>query len=152
MTSDIEGSIGVQEYRNWHSGEPRSLQMPTQSVTGRRILVVEDDALLGALLAETLGDLGHEVCAIAMTEADAVAEAALHKPSLLIVDVNLGDGSGIVAVQRILGVGFIPHIYMSGDISSVRMRQPGAVTLQKPFKEPDLIRAIQQAFETEIPS
>ena len=37
-----------------------------------RILIVEDDALIGMLLAEMLEDMGHGLCAIEATEADAV--------------------------------------------------------------------------------
>jgi two-component system, response regulator PdtaR len=40
-----------------------------------RILVVEDDALFGMLLAELLAMMGHDVCGIEATEADAVAAA-----------------------------------------------------------------------------
>jgi len=40
---------------------------------GLRILVVEDDALLQMLMCETLTCMGHEVCAVAATEAEAVA-------------------------------------------------------------------------------
>ena len=45
-----------------------------------RILVVEDDALIGMLLAEVLVGMGHEVCAIEANEADAVAAAARCRP------------------------------------------------------------------------
>jgi two-component system, response regulator PdtaR len=37
-----------------------------------RILVVEDDPMLGDLLAEMLQTMGHEVCGVETTEADAV--------------------------------------------------------------------------------
>jgi len=134
-----------------HSNEATPWRMLVEPMNPRRILVVEDDALLGMLLAETLGGLGHEVCAIAATEADAVAEAARHDPNLMIVDVNLGNGSGIVAVRYILGARFIPHIFMSGDISRVREHYPDAVMLRKPFKEAVLIHAIQRAVEADAP-
>jgi len=45
-----------------------------------RILVVEDDILISMLLAEVLIGMGHEVCAIATTKADAVAAADRCKP------------------------------------------------------------------------
>ena len=39
------------------------------------VLVVEDDAIVGMLLAELLEVMGYDVCAIEVTEADAVAAA-----------------------------------------------------------------------------
>jgi DNA-binding NarL/FixJ family response regulator len=52
------------------------------------VLVVEDDALIGMLLAEMLEDMGHNVCAIANAEEDAVADATRYKPGLMIVDAR----------------------------------------------------------------
>ena len=110
-----------------------------------RVLVMEDDALIGMLLAEMLAEMGHEVCAIEATETDAVAAAARHKPDIMIVDARLRDGSGISAVEKILLVGNIPHLYVSGDTASVRARKPHAVVIEKPFREADLANAILRA-------
>jgi DNA-binding response OmpR family regulator len=110
-----------------------------------RVLVVEDDTMIGMVLAEMLEDMGHEVCAIEATEADAVIAAVRCRPDLMIVDAQLGDGSGVSAVEKIGRTGSIPHLFVSGDISSVKALRPGAVALQKPFHEADLARAIQCA-------
>jgi two-component system, response regulator PdtaR len=110
-----------------------------------RVLVVEDDDVIGILLAEMLEEMGHNVCAIEATEADAIAAAVRCRPNLMIVDVRLGDGSGVAAVEEILGTGPVPHVFVSGDTSRVRALRPGAVVIQKPFRESDLARAIQCA-------
>jgi DNA-binding response OmpR family regulator len=60
-----------------------------------RVLIVEDDALIGILLAEMLAEMGHVVCAIETTDADAVTAAVRCRPDLIIADVQLGDGSGV---------------------------------------------------------
>ena len=108
-----------------------------------RVLVVEDDAMIGTLLAEMLEAMGHDICAIEATEADAVAAAVQFRPNLMIVDVRLGDGSGLAAVEEILRTGPVPHLFVSGDTSRIRALRPGAVVIQKPFRESDLARAIQ---------
>ena len=113
-------------------------------VKALRILVVEDDALIGMLLAAVLLEMGHEVCAIEANEADAVAAAARCRPDLMIVDARLGDESGIAAVNEILCTGPVPHMFISGDPASVRLLRPDAVVVQKPFREPDLALAMQQ--------
>jgi CheY-like chemotaxis protein len=110
-----------------------------------RVLVVEDNAIIGMLLAEVLAGMGHDVCAIEATEADAVTAAARCRPDLMIVDVQLGDGSGVFAIEKILRTGFVPHVFVSGDTLGVRALRPGAVVIQKPFRESDLARAILRA-------
>jgi CheY-like chemotaxis protein len=108
-----------------------------------RILVVEDDPLIGMLLGDLLIEQGHSVCGIVMTEQEAVASAARHAPDLMLVDVNLKAGSGISAMATIMQSGKMPHVFMTGaprsDIPA------GAAILQKPFWEPDLVRALALA-------
>ena len=111
-----------------------------------RIVLVEDDAIIATLTAETLQSMGHEVCAIAASEADAVCAAARERPDLLIVDAHLTEGSGLAAVRRILLKGPVPHIFISGDVLSAEQLDASAILLQKPFQEKDLARAIVQAF------
>jgi CheY-like chemotaxis protein len=115
-------------------------------MTALSVLVVEDDNLVGILLGETLEAMGYDVCAIETTEPDAVISAARYRPDLMIVDVGLGEGNGVSAVARISRAGPIPHVFVSGDVSRVLGMQPGAVILQKPYREPDLAQAIQRAF------
>jgi CheY-like chemotaxis protein len=110
-----------------------------------RVLVVEDEAVIAMLFAEVLTGMGHDVCAIESTEADAVAAAVRYRPDLMIVDARLGDGSGVSAVEEILRTRFVPHVFVSGDTLRDQALSPGAVVLQKPFVESDLVRAIQRA-------
>jgi CheY-like chemotaxis protein len=106
---------------------------------------VDDDAVIAMLLGEVLADMGHEVCATEGTEADAVAAAARCRPDLMIVDAQLGTGSGIAAVAQILCTGFIPHLFMSGDPLGLSVLRPGTVVIEKPFVETDLVRAMNRA-------
>ena len=117
-----------------------------------RILVVEDDAMIAMLLADVFAGMGHDVCAIEATEAGAIAAAAQCKPDLMIVDARLGDGSGFTAVEEILRTGFVPHVFVSGDIAAVHALVPGAVAIQKPFNESDLLREIQLALGAAVVS
>lgn len=112
-----------------------------------RVLVVEDDAIIGTLLAEMLAGMGHDVCAIEATEADAVSAAARCKPDLMIVDVRLGDGSGISAIETIHRTGPVPHVFVSADVSRYRGLRPDSIFMQKPYRESDLARVIRQALD-----
>jgi CheY-like chemotaxis protein len=112
------------------------------------VLVVEDDAVVGILLKETLRSLGHVVCAVERTEHGAIAAAVRWKPDLMIVDVRLGAGSGISAVAQILTERPIPHVFVTGDSLAVRQQMPDAILIEKPFREADLIKAIDRALAT----
>jgi CheY-like chemotaxis protein len=114
-----------------------------------RVLVVEDDTIVGMLLGELLKEMGHDVCAIEATEADAVTAAFRCRPDLMIVDVRLGEGCGISAVEEILRTGPVSHMFVSGDIPSIHMLRPGAVVIRKPYREPDLAQAIRRALGAE---
>jgi DNA-binding response OmpR family regulator len=111
------------------------------------VLIVEDDALIAMLLAELLAGMGHEICATAATEIEAVTAAARYRPDLMIVDAGLGHGSGVSAVEEILRTAPVAHVFVSGDPGTVRARRPGAVVVGKPFRQADLVRAIESALE-----
>jgi DNA-binding response OmpR family regulator len=111
-----------------------------------RVLVVEDDALIAMLLGEMLASMGHDVCATAATEAEAVIAATRHGPDLMIVDEGLArGGSGVSAVEEILRAGPRAHVFLSGDTEKVRGRRPDAIVVRKPFRQAELARAIDLA-------
>ena len=116
-----------------------------------RVLVIEDDALIAMLLSELLAGMGHDVCATAATEAEAVSAAACYKPDLMIVDAGLGRGSGVAAVEEILHAGPLAHLFISGDAGRIRTRKPGAIVVHKPFREAELARAIDMALAAAPP-
>jgi len=116
-----------------------------------RVLIVEDDALIAMLLEELLTGMDHEVCATASTEAQAVAAAMQHRPDLMIVDEGLKEGNGVAAVEEILRAGPMPHVFVSGSPGRIQAHRPRAVVLQKPFREADLVRAIQAACDAAAP-
>ena len=114
-------------------------------MTKLRVLVIEDEAIIAMLLGEVLMELGHAVSGVAATEAEAILAASRSRPDLMIVDARLRHGSGVAAVHEILKGGFIPHIFISGDRMTATSLAPGAILLQKPFQEADLVRAIARA-------
>ena len=113
-----------------------------------RTLVVEDDAIIGELLAQTIDGLGHTVCAVETNVAKAVAAASHWRPDLMIVDVELGEASGLVAVKEILRSRFVPHVFVTGNAVRGMPLGPNAILIQKPFRVSDLDRAIQRALAT----
>jgi len=113
-----------------------------------RTLVVEDDAIIGGLLAETLEGLGHTVCAVESNVANAAAAASHWRPDLMIVDVGLGEATGIAAVKEIVRSRFVPHVLVTGEAVRGMPLGPDTVFIQKPFRVSDLEQAIQRALAT----
>lgn len=113
-----------------------------------RILLVEDNAMIGVLLEELLAAMGHDVCATTCTEHEAVTAALKYSPDLMIVDEQLGRGSGISAVEEILRIGRTPAcLFVSGDPRKIQARRPDAVVIRKPFREAELVKAIESALQ-----
>ncbi|UPY35630.1 response regulator [Sediminicoccus sp. KRV36] len=109
-----------------------------------RVLIIEDEVVIGMLLAQLLAAMGHEVTAVEGTEEGAVAAAGKARPDLILADERLRAGSGISAVERILRDGFIPHIWMSGAPTHRAILSRGVAELRKPFSELELELAIAQ--------
>jgi two-component system, response regulator PdtaR len=124
--------------------------LPSRDLRTLRIMVVEDDALIGMLLTDMLEGMGHDVCAVAVSQLDAVAAAQRCKPDLMLVDARLREGCGIAAVTEILRSGYIPHAFVTGDKAEVRSLMPRAVVIDKPFREQDLVRGIQRALASDL--
>ena len=122
-------------------------QVPNHKLS---VLLVEDEAIVAMLFADLLVAMGHEVCAIEATEAGAVTSAVRYRPDLMIVDVHLMGGSGTSAVAAILRAGFVPHVFVSGDALGAAPLASGSVVLQKPFREADLVRAIESALDAKV--
>ncbi len=112
------------------------------------VLIIEDEALISMELEQIVTDLGHTVCGTAITHAEAVAAAEQNRPSLVLADIQLADGSsGIDAVKEILGKFSVPVIFITAFPERLLTgeRPEPTFLITKPF-QPNAIRAaISQA-------
>ena len=60
----------------------------------RRVLIVDDHPLVRAGLDQTLTKAGFIICAHAASKNEAIAQIAHTNPDLILLDLNLPDGSG----------------------------------------------------------
>jgi FixJ family two-component response regulator len=115
------------------------------------VFIVDDDRGMRQAIQDLVESVG--LCA----ESFASGEEFLRKkhnsrPSCLVLDVRLPQMSGLDFQQRLVDIGIqIPVIFITahGDIPmSVRALKSGAVEfLTKPFRDQDLLDAIQQALQ-----
>jgi len=79
-----------------------------------RILVVEDDRVVGRDIQQQLTRMGHTVVAVTASGKDAVALASETLPHLVLMDVRLdGPSDGIETAQRIRACHQVPVIYLT---------------------------------------
>ena len=112
------------------------------------VFVVDDDQRIRESLIELLASFEMHACAFG-SAAEYIAHPKPDVPACLILDVDLPDMNGL-DLQSQMAVGDHSHIVFitgHGNIpSSVRAIKAGAVDfLQKPFKQEDLMRAIESA-------
>lgn len=105
-----------------------------------RILIVEDEPLIAEDLAAHLEDLGYEVCARCDNALDAMVELITHKPDLVLLDINLGDGpDGVQLAGKINSKHPTPFIFVTSHadkatVDRVRSVEPAGFII-KPFDE-----------------
>jgi DNA-binding NtrC family response regulator len=112
-----------------------------------KVLLVEDEALISAVLEDVLTEAGYEVAtaddgtlALAQIEANAANFRAV------VTDIRLGSGTdGWELAQRVREmVPNMPIVYMSGDSTHEWASKgvPGSLLLAKPFAPAQLVTAV----------
>ncbi len=117
---------------------------------GIKVMVVEDEVLIGMMLVKKLRSFGYEVGEVMTTGEDAVKSAGETCPSVILMDVTLaGEMSGIEAGRQIKDRYGIPIIIFTGYSDSLlhdqaRSIDPVAI-LMKMAPLSDIIAAINKA-------
>jgi two-component system, response regulator PdtaR len=114
-----------------------------------RILVAEDETIIRLDLRALLEQAGFDVCGEARDGVEAVELARELEPDLAVMDVKMPRLDGIEAARRILEERPIPIVmvtaYGQDEIVSRAVEAGVFGYLVKPFREQDLIPAIQAA-------
>src|SRR5215212_1401480 len=115
------------------------------------VYVVDDDLSVRQALSSLIRSVGLRVETFPSAR-DFVRHPRPDAPSCLVLDVLLPDSSGLDLPGELRAAGVqIPIIFITGHGTipmSVRAMKAGAVEfLTKPFREEELIAAIQQAVE-----
>ena len=113
------------------------------------VFVVDDDASIRDSLRDLIGSAGLNVQTFASAQ-EFLTSPRPDAPSCLVLDVQLPGLSGLDLQQELAKVGVqIPIIFITGhgDIPmSVRAMKAGAIEfLTKPFRDEDLLNAVEQA-------
>lgn len=120
-----------------------------------KILIVEDEILVGMMLKKKIEKHGYVVGEIATSGEEAIAMAETEKPDLLFMDVSLPGGlDGVDTAIKIKEKRDIPVIFFTGNhrdenlLRRSRKVKPVAI-LDKMGSFSEVIRSMQKALVTQ---
>jgi two-component system, response regulator PdtaR len=118
-----------------------------------KMLVIEDDSIMGMEMKDVLEEFGYEVLGIVCSGEAAVKAVRLYRPDLVLMDIRLkGDMSGIEAAHRIRAFTSAPITFLTGyrnDGTSREVRGiPGTYLLPKPVDFDRLNSTLQEALKS----
>jgi PAS domain S-box-containing protein len=120
---------------------PETTVPPSLSIAGNRILAVEDEPLVAAMLGKALTDLGFAVIGPIGTVAPALQSARTDSIDGAILDLNVG-GEPVYPVADALMARGIPFVFLTGYRSDgIDRRYAHVPALQKPI-DPEALRHI----------
>jgi|SRR6185437_2457578 len=116
--------------------------------TARRVLVVEDDAAVGQVMADILAPLGLQVVTARSDRAAYDMLPTLPAFSALLVDVNLGSGTTGFDVARFARqvLPDVAVVYVTGQASPDSFKAfgvPDSGFVAKPFTAESLVEALR---------
>jgi len=122
-----------------------------KSAAGRTVFIIDDDRGMRQAIQDLVESVGLRAESFATGE-EFLSRKRAGEPSCLVLDVRLPQMSGLDFQRRLTDNGVqIPIIFITahGDIPmSVKALKSGAVEfLTKPFRDQDLLDAIQQALQ-----
>ncbi len=113
-----------------------------------KILIVEDEMIIGANISLQLSDLGYEVTGIVPRGEEALIHMEQNKPDIVLLDIQLkGELDGIETAKLMQLTNHIPIIYLTANtdenhFNRAKETNPYAF-ISKPFKKLDLQHAIE---------
>lgn len=116
----------------------------------KKVLIVEDEAILALEMTDDLKAKGFEVTAVVSSGDLVLAQVMKDKPDVIVMDIKLnGFRDGIDAAQRLRALIQTPIVYISTyPYSEVKDRVEKTLPawyLEKPYNEVEFIQTIVSA-------
>jgi CheY-like chemotaxis protein len=116
-----------------------------------KVLIADDETVIRLDLRDMLERAGFDVCAEARDGVEAVDFARQHAPDLAVLDVKMPRLDGVDAARRIFAERPIPIVMLTaygyGELVSRAVDAGVCAYLVKPFRENDLLLAIQRSLD-----
>lgn len=117
---------------------------------GARILIIEDEHLLGLYLEDALKSMGYVVIDVVTSGEAAIRTALKHKPDLLLMDIYIqGDIDGVAAAETIRSQLEIPVVFITGytdeeTFQRAKITEPYGYII-KPLEQKNIQMTIEMA-------
>lgn len=113
-----------------------------------KILIVEDEMIIGANISLQLSKLGYDVTGIVSRGEEALTHVRQSKPDIVLMDIQLkGELDGIETVNQMHLESEIPIIYLTANADDENFERAKSTNpfafISKPFKKLDLQHAIE---------
>ena len=137
LLAAISRNKGLAHPLSWQS-ELMSLE---SSLTGRTVLVVEDDPFIGLDIADTLRRAGAVVAGPTPRLSRALQLVEEIRLDAAVIDMRLERATTIELADRLIAAR-IPFLFQTSDPSAIPAAYAGVPVLRKPFRGDQLIAAL----------
>ena len=121
-------------------------------MTGKKILLVEDEYLVGINIRFTLNDAGYDVTGPIMRINSALSIIDDNRFDAVVLDVNLG-GQYSIAIAHKLSERGIPYLLLTGYTrEDLPPEVYDAPLIEKPFQEDTLLETLRNMITDKNPS
>lgn len=135
----------------YYSIPARMLNMMIKTKSSARIMVVDDESIVGQDIKNILEGQGYEVCALSLSGEEALQMARETMPDLVLVDIRLGEDGidGTQTAARIWDLLRIPVIYLTAYSDEEQLKRAAETSpygyILKPYNEHELKASIEIA-------
>jgi DNA-binding NtrC family response regulator len=125
--------------------------LSTVSIEGARVLVVEDESMVGVLMEDLLAEVGCDPVGTAWGVQQALAMLDMAPVRLVVLDANIA-GKSVEPVAEELARRGIPFIFVTGfGVERVPEAYRDRPILMKPVEEEELRKALMDALSSVEP-
>jgi two-component sensor histidine kinase/two-component SAPR family response regulator len=120
------------------STQPVEIKRSMAQSVVRRVLLVEDEALIGMMMVDILMELGYSVIGPITNVYEAMAAAKSGDFEYAVLDINLKGELVYPVADHLINAG-VPFVFVTGySAERIDKRYSGMPTLQKPLQKKDL--------------
>jgi CheY-like chemotaxis protein len=127
---------------------PVSSAVPEQVLKGKTILLVEDSLIIALDAEDILKRLGARIVATAGTVEAALEAIDSSRPSIAMLDINLGDQTSFAIADRLHELG-IPFLFATGYGEQAQLPDIhlARAVIQKPYTLENVARALPELIQ-----
>lgn len=115
-----------------------------------RVLIVEDDTLVGMGLESQVQRLGHELVGRATGASEARELFQRHQPDLVLMDIKLSEGDGLELAEQLLAERRVPMIIVSAYSDTQLIRRAGEAGVYGYLVKPVTVESLAAQIEVAV--